>query len=387
MKTLYFNCSAGISGDMCVGSLIDLTDGFEFLKAEITKLNLPNYEVKAAKIDKKGVSATKFDVLFNDEKNHRYLKDITALFDSSSLNDNVKAIAKKIFIELGNAESEVHKIPPELVHFHEVGAIDSIIDIVSTAILIDSLKVDKIYCSAISDGHGTVKFTHGTTDLPVPAVRILLKGFPMKILNINKELTTPTGAAIIKSLAVYLESPENLPVSKRGFGAGLRDLEIPNVLETMLADGDMTDDHMILLETNIDDMNPELYENSIRSLMDKGAKDAFIRPILMKKNRIGVLLSVMCSEQNKDKLIEAIFDETTTFGIRINNVHRAILDREIRDVETSLGKVRIKIGSYKGKVRSIKPEYEDCQKIADEKGVPLKDVYKEVNKHLDLKQN
>jgi len=149
----------------------------------------------------------------------------------------------------------------------------------------------------------------------------------------------------------------------------------------------MTDDHMILLETNIDDMNPELYENSIRSLMDKGAKDAFIRPILMKKNRIGVLLSVMCSEENKDKLIEAIFDETTTFGIRINNVHRAILDREIRDVETSLGKVRIKIGSYKGKVRSIKPEYEDCQKIADEKGIPLKDVYKEVNKHLDLKQN
>lgn len=380
MKTLYLNCRSGIAGDMTVAALLDLGVSHTFLLRELKKLNLKNFQIKISKVSKKGVKATKFDVIFKEEKHHRFLKEILDIIDKSKLTLQAKNTAKNIFLELGKAEADAHKIPLEKVHFHEVGAIDSIIDIVATAILIDKLNIKKVYCSRITDGSGTITFSHGTTTLPVPAVRRLLKDFPMHQIKINKELVTPTGAAIIKALAEYQELHGK--ILKKGYGAGTRDLHFPNVVEALLIEQPNHHDHKVLLETNIDDMNPEMYEHVIESLMKKGAADVFIQPILMKKNRIGILLKVLCSEEKKDAIIEAIFDETTTFGIRINKIDRAILDREMKDIETIYGKVPIKIGSYKGKVKSMKPEYEVLKKIADKKHIPLKKVYEAVTRKI-----
>jgi hypothetical protein len=379
MKTLYFNCSAGISGDMFVGALLDLTHENKFLIQELKKLNLKNYKIKITNINKKGINATKFTVITKEETEHRNLKDIYNIIDKSSLDINIKSLSKKIFLKLGEAEAEVHNTSIDQVHFHEVGAIDSIIDIVSASILLNKIKPDRIYSSRISTGRGKIKFCHGETTLPVPAVRKILEGVPLRTLNIPKELTTPTGAAIIKTIT-HEFTDLNLEKAKTGFGAGTRNLDIPNVLEVNLIESNIS--KKIILETNIDDMNPEFYNYIIEKIIKEGAKDAWVCPSIMKKNRTGSLLTVICDEEVKDKIIECIFDETTTFGIRISYIHRVELEREIKKVKTKYGFIDVKIGKYKGKIKTISPEYESCKKIAEEKNIPLKKVYDEVKKQI-----
>jgi uncharacterized protein (TIGR00299 family) protein len=261
------------------------------------------------------------------------------------------------------------------IHFHEVGAIDSIIDIVSTAILINKLKPERIYASGISLGHGRIKSSHGITSLPVPAVKELLKDLPVTVLNINKELTTPTGAAIIRTIVNDFEDEIDIKIKKRGYGAGKRNLNIPNVLEVIWGEAEMNKEKLVILETNIDDMNPEFYSYVIEKLIKEGAKDAFIQPIIMKKNRIGTLLTVICEEKIKDRIVEKIFNETTTFAIRINKISRIRLEREIKRVKTEYGVINVKIGKYKGEIKTISPEYEDCKKIAEKKNIPIKEIY------------
>jgi len=377
MKVLYFNCQSGISGDMIVGALLDLGIKKSELIEGLSKLKIGGYKVEVRKTKKKGVRATRFIVKTSNQRKERNLKDIYKIIDRSLLERKVKILSKKIFLNLAKAEAKVHKTTINKIHFHEVGAIDSIIDIVSSVILINRLNPKKIYASRLRVGRGKVKFCHGITTLPVPAVRKLLKDVPTTVLNINKELTTPTGAAIIKTITDRFEDSVDIKVEKRGYGAGRRDLKISNVLEVILGEIKMNKEKLIILETNIDNMNPEFYSYVIGRLIKEGANEAFIQPMVMKKNRIGTLLTVICRERLRDRIIEKIFNETTTFGIRINKLSRVALEREIKKVKTKYGPINVKIGKYKGKIKTISPEYEDCKKVAQKKGVPIKEVYDE----------
>ncbi|RLC35274.1 MAG: nickel pincer cofactor biosynthesis protein LarC [Candidatus Nealsonbacteria bacterium] len=383
MKTLYFNCQSGISGDMIVGALLDLGISKDYLIKELSKLKIGSYKIEFKKVKKEGVIATRFIVKADNQREERNIKNIYGIIDKSSLGKEVKGLSREIFFNLAKAEAKVHKTAVNKIHFHEVGAVDSIIDIVSSAILINRIKPKKIYASRLSVGRGKIKFSHGITNLPVPAVRELIKEVPFEILSINKELVTPTGAAIIKTITNEFVDDIDIKVRKRGYGAGKRDLKIPNVLEIILGETKMdkptvrTQEKLTILETNIDDMNPEFYSYVIEKLIKKGAREAFIQPIVMKKGRLGTLFTVICDEKIKDKLIETIFDETTTFGIRINKVSRVCLDREFKKVKTKYGLINVKIGKYKGKVRTVSPEYEDCKKMAHKKDIPIKKVYDE----------
>ncbi len=382
MTTLYFNCESGISGDMFTGAMLDLTGEFDYLDNELNKLNLQNFKIKTQKVDKKGIEAIKFDVLSEPEKKHRHLKHINEIIENSGITDVAKKLAKDIFLELGKAEAKAHETTIERVHFHEVGAIDSIIDIVSAAILLDKLKPENIYCGVISVGHGKIEIEHGTVDLPAPATREILKNVPLEIKNIPKELTTPTGASIIKTVCNRFIDSINFEPEKTGYGAGTRDLDTPNVLKVQLFETDMIFSSKVLLETNIDDMNPEIYPYVIKKLIKSGAMEAYVQPCFMKKNRIGTILNVLCDKELMEKLTEIIFRETSTLGIRVNRINKVELKRETRQVETEFGTIGVKTSLLKGKPVKAKPEYEECKKIAEKEGIPLIDVYREINRHI-----
>ncbi len=384
MKALYFNCKSGISGDMVVGALLDLGKNEKYLIDELKKLNISGFKVKIKNVLKKNIKSKRFIVETTDQTKERNLSNINEIINRSKLSANTKTLSKNIFLSLAKAEAKVHKISLNKVHFHEVGAIDSIIDIVSASILLNKLKPDKIFSSRISVGSGKIKFSHGITTLPVPAVKELLKNVPLLVLNINKELTTPTGAAIIITIANEFADDIIIDTEKRGFGAGFRDLPIPNVLEVQMGEFKMNNENLIILETNIDDMNPEYYSYIIDKLISEGAEEAFISPVIMKKNRIGTLFTIICKNTIKNKIIEIIFNETTTFGIRLNKLTRIKLEREIRKVKTKYGVITLKIGRYKGITRTISPEFENCKAISKKTGVPIKIIYEEAKLKYQL---
>ncbi len=370
MKALYFNCPSGISGNMVVGALLDLGMKKEFLLKELSKLGLKNYSIKIRK-EKNG---TTFIVNAGHEHEQRHLSDIYKIIDESKISFNAKELSRRIFFNLAKAEAKVHNCSIEKIHFHEVGAIDSIVDIVSGAILLDKISSEKIFCSRIRDGKGKTRCAHGVLELPVPAVRELLKDFPLEQIDINSELVTPTGAAILKTMVDDFIPIELIKPKRKGFGNGTKKLPIRNVLEVIECDAML--DERIILETNIDDMNTEIYPYVIERLLEKGAIDAFIQPVMMKKNRIGIMLSVICERTNMHNLIDVIFEETTTFGVRINKVNRVILDREIKAVKTKHGMLKIKIGRKNNKIMTISPEYESARKLAKKGKVPLKNFYR-----------
>ncbi|MBN1157108.1 nickel pincer cofactor biosynthesis protein LarC [Candidatus Woesearchaeota archaeon] len=373
MKALYFNCHSGISGNMVVGALLDLGIRKDFLLNELSKLSLENYSVKI----KSGKHGTTFIVNAGEEQEHRHISDIYRIIDDSKLCLNAKELGKRIFLNLAKAEAKVHRCGVENIHFHEVGAIDSIIDIVSAAILLDRISPERVFCGRVSDGKGKTRCAHGVLELPVPAVRELLKDFPMEQIDINSELVTPTGAAILKTIVDDFIPIELIKPRKRGFGNGTKKLPIRNALEIIECDTML--DERILLETNIDDMNTEVYPYVIERLIKAGATDAFIQPVVMKKNRIGMLLSVTCRRDNMHKLIELMFEETTTFGIRINKVNRVVLDRELKQVRTKHGLLKIKVGKRNDKTVTVSPEYESAKKLAKKKNIPLKYFYTNIN--------
>ena len=376
MRTLYFNCSAGISGDMTAGALLNFVNEKKF-RSELSKLNLGGYKLKIRKVRKKGIRALKFGVIAKRETEGRNLREILGIIDGSPIKKGAKELARKIFLNLAKAEAKAHKTGINELHFHEVGAIDSIVDIVGAAILLNMLKPDKIYCGRISVGRGKIRSAHGIMKQPAPAVKELLKNVPMEVLNVKEELVTPTGAAIITTIADEFEDDFE-PEGKKGYGAGTWELPFPNVLEvTMGNEKGAKNEKALVLETNIDDMNPQFYEYAIGKLIERGAKDAFIQPVIMKKSRIGTLLTVICDKRTKERMIETIFDETTTFGIRISEVSRVVLERKMGKVKTRFGKISVKIGSWKGKVKTISSEYEECKKAAIGKKVPLRRVYGE----------
>ncbi|HHU32290.1 MAG: nickel pincer cofactor biosynthesis protein LarC [Zhaonellaceae bacterium] len=382
MKVAYFDCFSGISGDMILGSLIDAGLSHHILLKHLERLPLPGFSVQIEKVTKCGISGTKVNVLTQDCHTHRHLQDIYSILEQSKLEHDVIKTAKKIFQNLAQAEAKVHNTTPDNIHFHEVGAVDAIVDIVGAVVGLKELGIEEIYVSPLNLGSGFVECEHGTIPVPAPATVELLKGVPSYTSDVRQELVTPTGAAIITTLAKEFGSMPELVVDCAGYGAGERDLKIPNLLRVIVGEhkqiSNYHTDKNIILETNIDDMNPEFFDFLFYRLSKEGALDVSLTPIYMKKNRPGTLLRVLAKENNKDNLIKAIFEETTTLGIRTYSANQISLPLEFRPIETKYGTIRIKIKKISGKSTQVLPVYEDCRLAAIKYGLPVKHVYDEV---------
>ncbi len=392
-NAIYLDCFAGISGNMLLGALLDAGAPEELLRAELAKLPVAGYELAISRVEKGGISAFYLDVQVDESVHeHRTLADIVSMIELSVLAPAVKETAKRIFTRLAEAEGKVHGVPAETVHFHEVGAVDSIVDIVGIAWALDYLGIEHIYASRLHVGSGFVKCCHGLMPVPAPATAELLHGIPYYQGEIAKELVTPTGAAVLATLGSgYGPLPESFVSSKIGYGAGTWNLEIPNVLRLYLGTvpptviekeaGSQDDGQCLVVETNIDDQSSELYGYVMDKLFAVGALDVWMTPIIMKKNRPAVKLSVLITEDCQAKAVEIILQETTSIGMRIYPVTRAMASREFIVIGLPWGDVRVKISSYQGRICNVAPEYEDCRKIAEESGVPLKVV-----QHVALKE-
>jgi len=379
MRVAYFNCFSGISGDMVLAALVDLGWPVEELKKELDKLDLFGYQIEAKKVAKKGITSTQIEIRIEEDKKERKLKDILSILGKSKLEEEIKERSQAIFIRLANAEAKIHGKSLEEIHFHELGGLDTIIDVVGAVAGIKYLGIEKVYSSLLPLGKGFVKCSHGTLPVPAPATLELLNGVPVYGSNIEAELVTPTGAAIISTLAENFGQMPPMKIDNIGYGAGQRDLPIPNLLRVSVGvlKNKYEEDVVSLIQTNIDDMNPEFYEHIIDRLFDEGVLDVFLTPIQMKKTRPATMLSVITDEEKTEKILELIFDETTTLGVRISKVKRRKLNRESRKVVTKYGKIEVKIGMLDGVVKNVSPSYEECRKIATRLNVPLKKVYQE----------
>jgi len=386
MTIAYFDCFSGISGDMTLGALVDGGLSIDALRSELAKLNLPGYEIEVEMVKRSGIAATKVRIIIdNKEQKSRHLADILNIIDGSSLSDTIKRKSGMIFKRLGEAEARVHGTTTDKIHFHEVGAVDSIVDIVGSVIGLELLGISQIMTSAVNVGSGTVQTSHGLLPIPAPATVDMLKGIPFYESSTTLELTTPTGAAIISTLGASFGPLPTMRVDRIAYGAGDKDLpDRPNVLRLMIGELAATyvEDTSIVIETNIDDMNPQVYDYVIEKLMQQGAQDVFLTPIIMKKGRPAILLSVLTDKSKADMILDTIFRETTSIGVRIQEVGRKKLGRELKEVDTIYGKIRVKISKHGDDILTATPEYEDCRKIAEEKQIPLKQVMEEAKKHI-----
>lgn len=376
MKTLYLDCQAGISGDMTVAALLDLGVPLGHLQSELTKLALPDgsYTLSATRTHRHHIAALKFDVDVQKQPAHRHYTDIDAMITGSTLSGTVKEKARRIFRTLAEAEAKVHGVPLAEVHFHEVGAIDSIVDIVGVAICLDYLGIEKVCTSALPLGSGFVETEHGRLPVPAPATAELLIGLPTHGECGPGERVTPTGAAIIAALAEGFGFPPAMRIEKIGSGAGGKDFpDIPNILRAFIGSVDPVTEtsQLTVMEANIDDSSPEVLGYALERLLAEGALDVWLTPIQMKKCRPAVMLSLLCSPGECDKFSRIILEETSSIGIRHYPVSRLALERRIEERVTALGVVRFKVTGF-----GEKPEYEDCRRIALEKGLPLREVYR-----------
>ncbi len=387
MKIAYFDTIAGISGDMTLGALVSAGIPIDDLISELRKLHLSGFELSAQHITRNGIVAVKVDVLISGQPHyHRHLKDIEKLLDDSEFSLTVKERSKKIFHEIAVAESNVHNTSIEKVHFHEVGAIDSLVDIVGASICLEMLGIQKVYSSPMKVGNGgMVKTQHGMLPVPTPATIEILKDYPVVLTDVPFELTTPTGAAIIKALSQGVLSAERIQVSAIGYGAGGRDIEqLPNLLRVFIGElaPEYVADEIVSIETNIDNMNPEIYPYIIEKLLAAGAHDAYLIPIVMKKGRPGILLSILAERARIDRILDIVFRETTTIGVRIQPVERKKLPRRHTKINTIFGPVSIKIVTVDGNEQK-RVEFEECKRIASEKNIPLSEVYQILERELN----
>jgi uncharacterized protein (TIGR00299 family) protein len=438
MRILYLDCFAGISGDMMIGALLDLGLDLADLQIALGRLPLDGYRLEASKVSRGGIQATQFKVILDGPAGeqladaefrevlpdqpeleehghhhhhhhhagesatstsmHRSLREILALIGASDLSDQVKTRATRIFTRLGEAEAQVHGMPPEQVHFHEVGSTDAIIDIVGTAIGLELLGVERIYASALHVGSGFVRAAHGLLPVPAPATANLLTGVPVYTTSAKGELVTPTGAAIVTALAnEFGPMPLMIPQAV-GYGAGSRERAFPNVLRAHLGEESMAadppagrtpfpeqhdapanpagyhDGPAMIIEANIDDMNPQLYEHLMERLLEADALDVVLLPVQMKKNRPGTMVKVLAHPDSVDQLLAIIFTESTSIGVRTYEVTKHMLQRSVETVQTRFGPVRVKVARLKTRPANIAPEYEDCRRLARQHRVPLKEV-------------
>lgn len=380
MNIIYLDCYAGISGDMAVGALLDLGVPLEYLQAELAKLSLPagSYQLSTTRTERRQVAALKFDVAVHDHHTHRHYAGIDAMIADSGLSAAAGEMAHRIFRRLAEAEALVHGVAIEAVHFHEVGAVDSIVDIVATAICLDYLGVDQVYASALPLGGGFVETAHGRLPVPAPATAELLRGLAVHGSCPEGERVTPTGAAIVAALAVPCSARPAMTLTGIGCGAGGKDFEdCPNILRAFLGQavsGPGEGDGVIVAESNIDDSTPEVLGYVMERLLEQGALDVFFTPIQMKKNRPAVQLSFLCRPEQLDQLAALVLAETSAIGLRHYPAGRMVLERRIAERQTTLGPARFKQVFDKGRLLRAVPEYEDCRRIARERNLPLQEV-------------
>ncbi|WP_298440089.1 nickel pincer cofactor biosynthesis protein LarC [Geobacter sp.] len=385
MKILYFDCFAGIAGDMTVAALLDLGVPFQVVQEAVASLPLPHssYSLAAEKTSRKGIAATRFVVSVEEHQPHRHYAGIAAMIEESPLPPGVKEKAQRIFFRLAEAEAKVHGVEIGRVHFHEVGGVDSIADIVAAAAAIDYLGVDAIHASPLPLGSGFVESAHGLLPVPAPATAELLRGIPVHGAAGAGERVTPTGAAIVAALATGFGPAPAMTVAGTGCGAGTRDFDdLPNILRVFLGESGagLDRDEVQVLETHIDDMNPEVLGYVLERLFDEGALDAALSPLQMKKSRPGVRLTVVAPPERLEGLAGLILRETTAIGVRTYPARRFKLRREIEERQTSLGPVRVKLLRDGETLVRIAPEYEECRRIAAERGMPLVEVYRIVER-------
>ncbi len=393
MRVVYFNCFAGVSGDMIVGALLDLGVDLELLRQKLSPLGLNGYEINSRRVERSGIAATKFNVQVDEVAQPvRTLADIRSLIIGSRLSNQTKTKAIKVFERLAEAEARVHRTTPDEVHFHEVGAVDSIIDIVGAIIGFEVLGPEQFFCSPLRVGSGSIPTQHGQLPIPAPATAELLRGVAVYAGELEGEFVTTTGAAMVCTLCENFEPLPQLTVTRLGYGAGSRDPSgFPNVLRLIF--GEMDEAHtalsprsivagsgskqgedIIVIETNIDDMNPQVYSFVMERAFGLGALDVFMIPAQMKKDRPGVLLTVLSRPETADTLIEMLLVETTTLGVRHSEAQRRVLERTIETVETEYGPVRIKVARDGERTLHFQPEYEDCVRLAIQAKVSLLDV-------------
>ncbi|KQC12816.1 MAG: hypothetical protein APR63_10220 [Desulfuromonas sp. SDB] len=378
----YFHCFSGVSGDMLVGAFLDSGVELTELQSELSKLKLTGYRIYSEKVLKNGLGGTKFKVEAAQDHPFRNLNDILNLIEQSGLSKSVKQKSVKTFELLGEIESGIHGCDIGKIHFHEIGAVDSIIDIVSVFICDQLSGIDQYYCSKIHIGTGFTNCDHGLIPLPSPATSALLRGLPTFSLGIPGELATPTGAALLKILVDEFDRYPAMIIKDTGYGAGSRDLKTPNLLrliigessEDMAGNGFQTD-QIVLVQANIDDMNPEYYHLVMDKLEQAGTVDVFLEQVIMKNSRPGVILNVLVEEQNLLPVGNVILRETSTFGLRFQKLNRFKLVRKIKEVKTDYGPIKVKLGLIGDDLIKIAPEYRDCRRISIEHNIPLDEVY------------
>ena len=391
MRILYFDCFSGIAGDMVLGAFVDAGLDIKILSRELKKLKIRGYELKAGLVRRGELSGTKLDVIVKGETSahtHRSFVEILKLIDDSSLKASVKTNAKKIFNIIGAAESKVHGInDKKKLHLHELGDIDSIIDIVGAAIAIDALGIDEIYSSGVNFGRTLLHTKAGILPAPSPASLEILKGVGVKVSEIDTELVTPTGAGILKALCRGFGDMPRMKVSDIGYGAGTKELSgIPNMLRIMIGEriGAFEEDRIFVVETNIDDMSPQNFEYLFERLLNEGALDAYTTVVQMKKSRLAFKLTVLSDRSKLERLCSIIFSETTSIGIRYYEADRFKLKREIVKVDTKYGNVKVKLSTGPDNILTVSPEYEECVRIARRAGLPLKKIYEEARKAIEV---
>jgi hypothetical protein len=370
---------------MILGSLIDVGLSPRRLREELKKLRIPTIDLKAKKVLKAGLAATRVIVEGRNEKrSHRNLKEILRIVERSGVDAAVKEKSREIFRRIASVEGKIHRTPTEEVHFHELGGLDSIVDIVGSVWGVRQLGIEKIYVSKVNVGAGFVKCEHGILPVPAPATLSLMEGKPIYSSGVERELFTPTGAAILTSLGSEFGPMPPINVERIGYGAGRDDLPHPNLLRLIVGTSVSTSgrERVVVIETNIDDMNPQFYDYVIEGLLAMKVLDVFITPILMKKNRPGHLLTVICPSEKLASVTEFLLRETTSIGLRWHEEERAKTDREIIPRQTKYGKIHFKLARWEGKVVNFSPEYEDCKRLALAKGVPLKEVFEEARKEV-----
>ena len=385
MRVAYFDCIAGISGDMTLAALVDCGADLDAIRERLGALPLEPYEIVAGEIETHGLRATHVDVRAPTTPLIRTYSSIRMLLDAADLPAQVLATAQRIFRRLAEAEARVHRKEVELVTFHEVGGIDSIVDIVGTSIALDLLGIERVFASPIPTGTGMVRTDHGLLPLPAPAVVELLRGAPMYSRQVSAELVTPTGAAILSAVAEGYGGLPLMEVEAAGYGAGSIDVGFPNVLRVLVGEeserrgeaGGAATTGEVVLSTNVDDLSPEMYEYVLERLLSSGAQDAWLTPIVMKKSRPAVTISVLCASAREPDLRRILFRETGTLGIRSTPVTKHALERDVLKVETSAGPIAVKVGLLDGHPVTVAPEYEDCARAARESGIPARDVHEE----------
>ncbi len=384
MKQAYLDCSSGISGDMFLAALLD--GGLEprRLLAELKKISLGYYEFKRTRAVRGSLVGTRVEILLRGEQPRRKLADIEGLINEAALSDSVKERSLKIFARLAEVEGKLHNQPPSEVHFHEVGAVDSIIDIVGACVGLDLLEISELACSPLNLGGGRVQTEHGSLPVPAPATAELLKNIPVYSSGVEGELVTPTGAAIVSTLASSFGPMPGFKIEQICYGAGEKDFPgMPNVARLFLGQkageakpepGLPGEELISVIEANLDDMSPQVYGYFVEQALASGALDVTCNPVQMKKNRPGLQVTILTTPEQSDALAQLLFEQTTTIGLRIYEARRKVLEREEVSVETPHGTVRVKVAKREGKVVNAAPEYEDCQRLATEKSVPLKEV-------------